>query len=63
MFPLNDNFDTFLDLCQHRVWIASELGFANVEQSHIYDDTSLGKSVRLNLWAPYGVLPRNAGKW
>ena len=49
MVPLHDNFHAFLDLCQHGVWIASELGFANVERSHVYDDTNLGGMVGLNL--------------
>jgi len=49
MVPLNDYFHAFLDLCQHGVWIASEIGFANMERSHAYDDTALGCLVGLNL--------------
>ena len=41
MVSLNDYFHTLLDLCQHGVRIASELRFANVERSRIYDDMSL----------------------
>ena len=44
MIPLHDYFYTFLDLCQHGVSIASEFGFANVEGSHIHDDTTAGRS-------------------
>jgi hypothetical protein len=47
MVPLNYYFHAFLDLCQHGVWIASKLGFGNVERSHVYDDTSLEGMVGL----------------
>ena len=41
MVPLDDHLHAFLDLRQHGVRIASEFSVANVERSHIHDDTSL----------------------
>ena len=35
MVSLHDNLHTFRDLCQHRIGITGEFGFANVERSHI----------------------------
>jgi hypothetical protein len=38
MVPLDDHLHAFFDLGQHRVGIASEFGFADVERPHIHDD-------------------------
>jgi len=40
MVSLHDHLYTFLDLRQDSVWIASEIGIAYVERSHIYDHTA-----------------------
>ncbi len=37
MISLNDYFHAFLDLRQHRIRIAGEFAFANVERSHIHN--------------------------
>ena len=41
MIPLHNHFHACLDFCQDGIRIAGEIGVANVESSHIHDDTSL----------------------